>query len=359
MGEIGDVLLVTNPNSGLSTRNVKNKKFLEAIVPIARSVRLVGGSVPSEFEEKISASEVECLLESPDDFVQLVINHLYTQLLLIYLLFKHREEYGTVILFMGYPGPAIAGRLLGKYVIRFHGGPSLESEPLGNLVVNRIPNKFSNRILVPSKGCVEHFGIEHFQSKIEFAHFHISDSFKPNVPYDERQMAIGYLGHLKSSKGVDTLVRAFRITNDRIDETVCLELGGTGPLLDELKLDAECVRYRGWIDHDDTVDFYNRLKVFVLPSKSEGLPTVLVESLACGTPVVATGVGGIPDIVEDGINGRLLDDPDPEELASVLVNILEDKDGLREMHQSAHRMIDDDYRLPGVQERFRRVLSHK
>jgi len=63
--------------------------------------------------------------------------------------------------------------------------------------------------------------------------------------------------------------------------------------------------------------------VFCLPSHKEGLPTVLLEALACGTPIVATSVGGIPEIVADGQVGRLVRSRDPSEMAACIEEVME------------------------------------
>jgi len=63
--------------------------------------------------------------------------------------------------------------------------------------------------------------------------------------------------------------------------------------------------------------------VFCLPSHKEGLPNVLLESLACGTPVVATSVGGIPEVVSDGQVGRLVRSREPREMAACIEEVLE------------------------------------
>ena len=67
----------------------------------------------------------------------------------------------------------------------------------------------------------------------------------------------------------------------------------------------------------------NARDVFCLPSRKEGFGAVLIEALACGTPVVATSVGGIPEIVTDGRVGRLVRSRDPKELAACIEEVLE------------------------------------
>lgn len=85
------------------------------------------------------------------------------------------------------------------------------------------------------------------------------------------------------------------------------------------------VTFLGHVPHEDLPLLYNMSDVLVLPSETEGAPMVILESLACGTPVVASNVGGIPDLVADGINGIVLDDLSPENLASGIIGILLNK----------------------------------
>ncbi len=87
----------------------------------------------------------------------------------------------------------------------------------------------------------------------------------------------------------------------------------------------EYVSFLGHVPYEKLSYFYNMVDVLVLPSETEGVPMVILEALACGTPVIASKVGGIPDLVLDGINGIVLDDLSPEKLTSAITNILSKK----------------------------------
>jgi teichuronic acid biosynthesis glycosyltransferase TuaC len=78
------------------------------------------------------------------------------------------------------------------------------------------------------------------------------------------------------------------------------------------------VKFLGNINEDLLVQYYNTADIFCLPSSNEGLPNVIVESLLCGTPVVASSVGGIPEIIKDGVNGFLIDPKNPESIVQAL-----------------------------------------
>jgi glycosyltransferase involved in cell wall biosynthesis len=82
------------------------------------------------------------------------------------------------------------------------------------------------------------------------------------------------------------------------------------------------VTFLGHVDHEEMPDIYNMADVMVLPSETEGAPMVILEALACGTPVIASNVGAVPDLVFDGINGRVLEDLSPEKISSAIMETL-------------------------------------
>ena len=82
------------------------------------------------------------------------------------------------------------------------------------------------------------------------------------------------------------------------------------------------VRFAGSVDRASVVAYLNAADASVLPSRSEGCPNVVLESLACGTPVVATSVGAVPDLVRPGTTGLIVPPGRPEALASALAEAL-------------------------------------
>jgi glycosyltransferase involved in cell wall biosynthesis len=151
----------------------------------------------------------------------------------------------------------------------------------------------------------------------------------------KRQLGLGddkryllYVGRLVAVKGLDLLLDAFAqlVQNQR---DVDLVLVGDGAERHALAQRAttlgirDKVHFVGTQHHERIVLWMNAGDVFCLPSHKEGLPTVLLESLACGTPVVATSVGGIPEIITDGQVGRLVHSRDPREMAACIEEVLE------------------------------------
>ena len=114
-----------------------------------------------------------------------------------------------------------------------------------------------------------------------------------------------FVGNLVGVKGVDRLLRAWA----GLGVEAKLVLIGDGPLrgsLEHLAADlgiADSVEFLGRIPHAEIADWMRRSHCLCLCSLSEGMPNVVVEALSCGCPVVATDVGEVPFLIEDGVNG--------------------------------------------------------
>lgn len=101
---------------------------------------------------------------------------------------------------------------------------------------------------------------------------------------------------------------------------------------------AEVFNFHGLRHNEQKWSIYSQCQVLVLPSLTEGQPLVILEAFACGIPVVATRAGGIPDIVEDGVNGLLVNPGAAEELAKALEDLAQDCE-LRQRISAANRLL--------------------
>lgn len=136
-----------------------------------------------------------------------------------------------------------------------------------------------------------------------------------------------FVGNLLPVKGVDLLLEACGQLKSRGEEFLCC-LIGDGPLRGEIEQQisarnlSDCVRVIGPIAHGELPNWFRAADVFVLPSRSEGVPCVLLEAAACQTPFVATRVGGIPEIA--GMNtGKLVEPENPAAIADAITQVLQ------------------------------------
>jgi glycosyltransferase involved in cell wall biosynthesis len=142
-------------------------------------------------------------------------------------------------------------------------------------------------------------------------------------PREEGTRRILFVGQLVEVKGIPTLLRALALLAGSGATDVRLHLVGEGPLRDSLEgLSEELavspfVRFEGQRPHGEVPGWMASSDLLVLPSAREGCPNVVLEALASGLPVVASRVGGIPDVVGTG-QGILVPPGDPEALASAL-----------------------------------------
>ncbi len=97
----------------------------------------------------------------------------------------------------------------------------------------------------------------------------------------------------------------------------------------------------------DIPDLLGALDIFVLPSHSEGVSLALLEAMAAGLPVIATAVGGLPEVVTDGVNGLLIPPQDPEALAQALARLLDDPALAKKLGENARRHVEEKF-LPGA-----------
>ena len=149
----------------------------------------------------------------------------------------------------------------------------------------------------------------------------------PVQPLPERPQAL-FVGVLELYKNVDGLAEAWRLAAPRVEGSR-LRIVGSGTRTDVVeRLVAELPEQTTWTNRLETAEVALALDgstALVLPSRSEGMGRVVVEALCRGRPVVATQVGGIPDLVRDGENGLLVAPGDTAALAEALVRILGDR----------------------------------
>jgi glycosyltransferase involved in cell wall biosynthesis len=165
------------------------------------------------------------------------------------------------------------------------------------------------------------------------------------LPQDE--VVIGWVGRLSREKGADVLIEALP---HLAGPPVSISVLGTGPELERLRARATSlnlphrVRWHGVVP--DAGPLFSAFDIFVLSSRTEGTPVVLFESMAAGVPIVATRVGGVPDVLPRG-EGLLVPPDDPRALASALTALHAEPERRRDLADAARARLRDAYGMPG------------
>ncbi len=186
---------------------------------------------------------------------------------------------------------------------------------------------------------------------------------EPDAALDARPPFVVACGRLAAIKGFGDLIAAFaRVRQRRLAPPaadVRLVILGDGPDREALAAAAvahgvgDLVELPGFVA--EPVRHFARARCFVLSSLSEGLPRVVLEAMACGTPVIASRCGGVEEVVEDGKTGRLYAPGDVAGLALALALTLDDRPGAADLARAAKARADDfdeDRVLPRLEETY-------
>ena len=145
----------------------------------------------------------------------------------------------------------------------------------------------------------------------------------------EREDLLVCAGRFDWTKGQDVLIKAIGLAQASLGSTK-LEFHGAGPMLEGVRQQAQQLgildrcTFRGSVPHEEVIRRMSCAKLTVTPSRSEAFGLVNIESMAVGTPVVASRVGGITEIIHDGVDGFLVPPEDAHALADKILTLLKD-----------------------------------
>lgn len=266
--------------------------------------------------------------------------------------------------------PMIVSKLLGRQVTLILGGyMEREIKHKGNVIerllvpLKKIDLAYSNRIVVYSRNLIEDWNLESFADRISVANEHFVDfgMFQTKRKLESRARIVGHIGRLSMEKGTRGFVEAIPLILKH-DDSVQVLIGGDGRLLkwteDFVREKSICdrVMIAGWIPHDRLPDYLNDLRLLVIPSHTEGLPNIMLEAMACGTPVLVTHVGAIKALVKDGITGFVLSDSSPEAIAAKVIEVI-DSPSLGIVAEAAKEFVQREFSFEETLERWRDIRS--
>lgn len=180
-------------------------------------------------------------------------------------------------------------------------------------------------------------------------------ALRKELKIQDNEKVILFVGGLKIIKGLKYLIQAMNEVIKYCPDTK-LVLAGSGPELKNLTLQVEKlnlaknVLFLGGVSHDKIPELMSTADIFVLPSLSEGFPLVIVEAMASGLPVIATNVGGLPEIVKENENGFLIQSKNSNQIAQKIIFLLQNKELRKQMSENSKRIaLEYDWdRIAGI-----------
>ncbi len=161
---------------------------------------------------------------------------------------------------------------------------------------------------------------------------------------------VGAVANLSPIKGYDDLFAALALVAPKVEGLRCLCVGGGDPMyqrhLERVVAECgleRCVVFAGY--QQEAAPFYDAMDLVVLPSRSEAFGMVLLEAMASSRPVIATNVGGIPEVVVDGVTGLLVPPSNPSRLADAMFRLLNDRPARLDMGLAGLQRVRRDFSL--------------
>ncbi|MDP4184165.1 MAG: glycosyltransferase family 4 protein [Bacteroidota bacterium] len=153
-----------------------------------------------------------------------------------------------------------------------------------------------------------------------------------------------YLGDIRQAKGIYDLVEAISDYKEELQGRMKLIIGGTGnsvllnSMIKENGLE-QLIEYKGWIGEKEKTETFKKSKVFILPSYYEGMPMSILEAMSYGLSIIATDVGGISEIVKNGVNGFLISPGDKYMLIKSIRKFIDHPSLHAEFHDCSLRIV--------------------
>jgi len=270
--------------------------------------------------------------------------------------------------------PAIAARLMGKKVI-WH-LIDLHIPWIMDWIFFPLVKALSHMVVVSCRYRINQLktrrldtnGIQILHAPVDTKLFKPIDGpnfLKKDLGISEDRPLVGMACNINYNKGVEYFLEAAAKIKKKFPDAQFVIIGR--PIATQKKYYEKIIAYRSHLGlesdviitgyRDDMPECLASLDVFVLPSLSEASPLVILEAMACGIPVVATRVGGVPEIVIDGKTGYLVPPKDPLTLAKKVVLLLKNRELRLRMGQTARKRVQEYFDIEHVLNRVESIIQ--
>ncbi len=259
---------------------------------------------------------------------------------------------------------AVVGRLAGVPVIVTTEVGMSPWKRRHHMLLDRVANHFNDKMIAVSEQICQHQirnqvvspdKVVVIPNAVDIQRFDGQKSqgqLKLQLGVDHSSWLVGTVARLAQPKRLDHLLKAARLVCDIAPKAQFI-IVGDGPLRDQLERQAiqldlapDHLRFLGNLQH--ITDFLMALDIFALSSETEGIPVAMLEAMAASRPVVATQVGGIPQVIKDRHNGLLVPPHDPNGLAQAILTLMEDSALRRSVALEGYRTVSARFSTDAV-----------
>lgn len=336
-------------------------KFLKILTSICNEIFVINDGYPKNPDDRIHIIKIRYISKGRIR----ALNYVTIQILQCIHLIKIRRKIDVLFVLTTFSLlPIVTAKILGKKTIVM-----VAQDPVGTgsdiysyfLKMTRfLCFKLPDRIIVESPNVASSWKLDKYKEKVCLGAIYVDIwPYRIKKPVENRLNIVGYIGNLTERKGIKQLATAIlEIINK--NQNVRFLIGGQGPLEGHVRFIAEKyyteVQYVGRVPEIDLPNILNELKLLVLPSYTEGLPNIVLEAMACGTPVLATPVGAIPDIIKDEENGFIMENNSSECIANNILRAL-NYPKLPDVAKSARFLIERECSYEAAVYRFKHLLA--
>lgn len=221
----------------------------------------------------------------------------------------------------------------------------------------------ADKVIAVSNACAEELKVLYGIKSPEIIPNAVDSTFfSPAHHKDNPKPYVLYTGRLSPEKGLIDLIACAKIVSKDLPE-LKFALSGRGPLERHLKKMVakhdlqKRFHFVGYVNRDILLKYYQNATIYVLPSYWEGLPTTLLEAMACGLPVVGTAVAGTSEVIADHKTGFLVPPHNPEKLASAILELLDNETLREEIGSEARKHVMRFYNWNTIVGKIERVYQ--